>query len=289
MGVKSVSVYDYWCSLDGFESKAGEVIEAQLEGWESVYKELFEAGLFAINLANSQHVPEKNRLPLAFMKTALVQFRSVWNLVGKGYSSSAACVAASIFETCKVVRVVSSNQEDLELLFSREAMDVPWTAKTLCQKVARLDATGDDGVLDERFFEECWQVSYLNYKWLCQIKHPTSQYMIHDLSSAMSEEGYHLSPVPNVSASDVGEKFKVLAAVASDVWSMCKTVCEEYKVFDSGDELAGNIDERLLRTHGAIVDLMKKLNAKGGRSAVRVFKRDFLTTDFSMMKKRFGD
>lgn len=284
--MKKVSIDDYWKSLNDIESKAELIVAEQISGWEDVYKGLMEASLLALNYANGKECSDKKRLPLAFMKTTLSQFRCLWKLVSVGYSSSAACVAASIFETAKVVRVVSVNNDDLEMLFKSETMNVPWGAKKLCQKVAKIDASHGDTEASKELENEYWQMSYLTYKWLCQIKHPTSQYVIHDLSGAVSEKGFHLTPLPNVSEFDLYEKFKILSTSASSVWSMCKTVCEEYNVFSEDNGSAKKVDELLVDAHAGILDLMRSIDHRS-YGAIKVFNRSFIDTDFSETKRKF--
>jgi len=285
--VRKISIDNYWEALDGIESKSEAIVLKQIVGWEDVYKNLMEASLLALNYANGEKCPEKKRLPLAFMKTVLSQFRCLWKLVSTGYSSSGACIAASIFETAKVVRVISVSDKDLEVIFKSKTMDVPWKAKKLCQKVAKIDAQESDPELSNKLENEYWQISYLTYKWLCQFKHPTSQYVVHDLSVAASEQGFHLTPLPNVSEFDLSEKFKILATSASSVWSMCKTVCEEYDVFSEENKNAEKVDGLLVKVHQDILELMGSIDHKKYGS-IKVFNRSFVDTDFSESKNKFG-
>lgn len=284
--MKSIPIDQYWETLSKIESNSEKVVKSQILEWEKIYKNLMEASLLILNYANKEKESDQRKLPLIFMKTTLSQFRSLWRLVGMGYSSAAACVAASIFESAKVVRVISVSEKDLNTLFSSETMSVPWSAKQLCKKVAKIDVSNENEEISKKLEEEYWQVSYLNYKWLCQIKHPTSQYAVHDLSCAISEQGFHLLPLPNSSDFDLSEKYKILSTAASDIWSMCKTVCEEYGVFCEDNWNAKKVDDLLSSSYKDVLSVMDSLD-RSGYGAIKVFNRSFMTSDFSESKKKF--
>ncbi|SFH20059.1 hypothetical protein SAMN05216299_102185 [Nitrosospira sp. Nsp14] len=275
-----------WSVLGDVEKLAKDTMREQLSPWEQIVKVCVEAGMLApiLNAKNHGQLPFIAAAP--FLKRSINDLRCIWLLVEMGYSSQAASVGASVFENALIAAVLASSEK-----LAREAMkvkyaEIPWGAKKLAQLNARqwIELQNKLGKrISPGEYEDSWTISYYHYKWLCQIKHPTWQSVIHDSKSTGRKSNfYSVLPLPNNLHEDMQVKLcilggsvgKVLEAIKSfSIYLECDEATKEYIAFE----------EKMNKAHFGIIELMKKI--KDNPSPIRVLDESFIKTDFSTFEK----
>lgn len=204
---KIETIESIWGQLADLERISRESREPSLKPWAELISSCIEAGALA------PMVPSKNsgdlRLITAapFLKCTLDDLRAMWLLVEIGYTAQAAAVAAVLFENA-LTTAVTAESEDLALQ-ARKAKhaQIPWGAKELCQLDAKREmrlGEQHDRKTTQKIYEDNWTISYFNYKWLCQIKHPTWQTATHAIKSTIvAGREYAVRPGPNTLPQDI--------------------------------------------------------------------------------------
>lgn len=132
-------------------------------------------------------------------------------------------------------------------------------------------------------YEDAWTISYFNYKWLCQIKHPTWQAVYHDVQgSLINDQEYAIRPGPNNVADDAQLKARVLGVSVSQTFMAVRSFFLALDGDESTPEYSA-FEDKANFVHAGIIRLMKKEYGKS--SSISVLDRSFIKTDFETLRK----
>lgn len=286
------AIQSAWKNLDADEISVLPEAKQLLVDWEPVVKATVEAGCLApvVPAGNQGSFQLKSAAP--FLKRALNDLRGVWLLLARGYSSQAASVAASLYENALASAVMASSESLAREALSTKFEEIPWPPKKLAQLDARrhVDFQKRNGKLvSEREYEDSWTISYYNYKWLCQIKHPTWQSAFHD-AKGTSKKGagseFLVKPAPNHVSEDVHVRACILGISVSKCLEASKSFFLSLEADESSEEYVA-FEERASEVHFGVLRLMKPY--QGRPSPINVLDRSFIKTDFSTFKRFEGE
>ena len=194
-----------WDRLDLLELRACAKVSEQIEAFASAFRDAYEAGVIIPVLRVPEFRGVDVRAAALFHKRALNDLRGVWILLRMGYTSQAASVAASLYESALAVSCLLQSDENVKALMTDPHLEVPWSITEMAKMV--VCAEGKDPKSSDH--EQQWQALYAHYVWLCQIKHSSSQSVLHDASGTMLEKGYVVMALPNVTEADISVKAMV--------------------------------------------------------------------------------
>lgn len=259
----------------------------ELADWGIIVRNCVEAGALAPTLKAKNHGEPRFLAAGPFLKRSLTDLRSLWLLIQLGYTSQAACIAASLYENALTAAVLADSEELTKEASSTKYSEIPWSAK----KLAQLDAKRALRIMykgkhyPDKKYEDNWTISYFNYKWLCQIKHPTWQSAFHDVkSSLLNDKEYAIFPIPCNHKEDMHLKYAILGNSVSKTLEAVKSYflsleCEE------GSEGYKEFEEKVNKVHFGVIEQMKKYADK--ESPVNVIDRRFIKTDFSTLIEKY--
>jgi hypothetical protein len=217
---------ELWDLLDEAEANAPRILYDLLYDYGGALRSCCALGVELPYLPESQAIKTKLSLRVAalFLKRVLNDLRGVWLLVARGYTSQAACVAASLWENSLVVTCVAGNEERANQCVSDDDGQIPWKPQVLAKIHAETRMKG--ATEEERVTEEL--ITYSFYRWLCRVKHPTLPSVTHDSFSAGagSEGGYLLMAFPDVRPEDLPVKTFLLMISGLNVVHAIESFCE---------------------------------------------------------------
>jgi len=195
------------------EASAVTLISQQLAPFAQPIRQCYEAGVLAPTLPAHRQGEKDVTLAAPFLKRSLNDLRAIWLLLLRGYTSSAAAVAASLFEHSLAVIAIVDSPENVAALNASPDRDLPWKPKELSQILAkrwrRKEIAADSSRSDD--YELVWRESYGAYRWLCKIKHPTLSSTLHDTRATLREPGeYVVMASPDIRPADVVVKKMIL-------------------------------------------------------------------------------
>lgn len=200
------------------------MIEAQVASFRDLVVAYMEAGMVVATLEAQRRTGDDIRVVAMFLKRVLNDLRAVWLLLVRGYTSQAASVAAALFENALVVSVVAGNEARAREV--KRVDGVPWSTLQLTKfqaKIAQRDAEAKGKPYTPKECEELWQLTYYQYKWLCQLKHPTPQAAIHDLGvTLVDDRQFAVLALPDMRKENLPVKVGVLAGSLSRTFEAIK-------------------------------------------------------------------
>lgn len=276
-----------WEALEEIESLSKNSMKTELAEWETIVRNCIEAGSLAPTLQAKNHGETRFLAAGPFLKRSLTDLRAIWLLIQLGYTSQAACIAASLYENALTTAVLADSEELVNEAKSTKYSEIPWGAKQLAQLDAKraLKITYKGNNYPDKEYEDNWTISYFNYKWLCQIKHPTWQSAFHDVkSSLLNEKDYAIFPVPSNHKDDMHLKYAIMGNSVSKTLEAVKSYflsleCEE----DS--EGYNEFEDKVNKVHFGVIAQMKKYADKD--SPINVLDRRFIKTDFSTLTEKY--
>ena len=189
-----------WDRLAGLEFMAQGRIAVDIVPFEQPFRDAYEVGVI-VPVLRAGRVPAVDvRAAALFHKRMLNDLRGVWLMLNLGYTSQAASIAASLYESALVATCLTLGQAHIDQLLGHPEGEIPWKIAEMAKMVVR--AEGKSGA----DFEQQWKALYAHYVWLCQIKHASSQSVLHDTSGTTLEKGYAVMALPNVRAEDMPVK-----------------------------------------------------------------------------------
>lgn len=289
MSNKIQTVESLWEILPDLEKTSGESMDPRLRSWENLVRRCIEAGALAPMVPAKEAGDIRLIAAAPFLKRALDDLRVVWILVETGYSFQAGAVAAALFETALTAAVLAESSSLAKQTLNSKNRDIPWSAKDLCQlntkREARLaEKRGEKQTPKE--YEDGWNIAYLHYKWLCQIKHPTWQAAFHAAkSTAVGPSEFAVRPGPNNLPEDVQLKVRIVAV------SLIKTLQAVKSFFLSvnGEEENAEyqaFEDKVNEVHFGVMELIKLEYGKEG--PIRILDWGWLKTDFATLKFKYG-
>jgi hypothetical protein len=195
-----------WERLVNLEAVAETTISKQLSQFEAPFRDTYEAAVIVPVLRAKGTAVIDVKCAALFLKRVLNDLRGVWVLLRKGYTSQAASVAASLYESALATICLTQSKENINAFLANPNGEIPWRPMDMAKMVVR----GEGKTLESKDFEDGWRSLYAHYAWLCQIKHSTRDSVVHDTgASALAERGYVVMALPNVKAEDIGVKAMV--------------------------------------------------------------------------------
>ena len=283
---KISTVETIWPLLEDIERVVRDEVRQSFIEWEAVVRACEEAGMLA------PMVPSKNSgiPPLVaagpFLKRALNDLRAVWLLIERGYSTQAASVAASLYENALTAAVLAGDENRVIEASKTKYAEIPWSPKQLAQLNARREMAMQEKAghrTTPKEYEDAWTISYFNYKWLCQIKHPTWQAVYHDVQgSLINDQEYAIRPGPNNVADDAQLKARVLGVSVSQTFMAVRSFFLALDGDESTPEYSA-FEDKANFVHVGVIRLMKKEYGKS--SPISVLDRSFIKTDFETLRK----
>lgn len=272
-----------WECLGQVEELSRSTVIPQIAEWEPIVRNVVEAGGIAPLLPGRNQGALQLTAAGPFLKRTLTDLRTLWLLIETGYTSQAACIAASLYENALTAAVLADSEQLANEAFATKYSEIPWGAKKLAQldarRTLRIKHKGD--AYSEEEYQDGWTVSYLNYKWLCQIKHPTWQSVFHDVRAAIvSGNEYAIFPLPSNLEEDVCVKYKVLGTSVAKSLEAVKSFFLALECEESAD--TDRFESKVASAHFGVMDAMKK--CAGKVTSVAVLNRSFIKTDFSTLE-----
>ena len=195
-----------WSRLDALESRAREALSAQLAPFASVFQETYEAGVIVPVLRASGKATLDVRPAALFFKRLLNDLRAVWLLLGDGYTSQAASVVSSLWENALATMCLLMSDKNIEVFLKHDNGEIPWSPINMSKMVV----ASEGRAAGSKEHEDGWRALYASYVWLCQLKHPTFQSVVHDTSASTLHSGdYVVMALPNTSEQDTPLKAMV--------------------------------------------------------------------------------
>lgn len=181
-----------WMANPGMEEAAALLLQPVLDPLEPLARDAFEAAIEAPTVPSTGKAT-RDREAALYLRRALVDFRAMWVLLRKGYTSPAAAVAASLWEHSLTVVALLSKEGSGEPVQANG--DAPWGPAELAEFLRRAPD-------DERP-----KNAYAAYKWLCKIKHPTLRSGLHDSgASEVADGSFVVMSVPDTRPEDASAK-----------------------------------------------------------------------------------
>lgn len=276
-----------YAALEEIEDLSRDSLRDELSGWDKIVQNCIVAGGLAPLLPAKNRGTPRVLAASPFLKRALTDLRAVHLMIRIGYTSQAASVAASLWENALTAAVLADSDSLAKEAKSTKYSEIPWSPKQL----AKLDAKralkisyGADNY-PQKEYEDNWTISYYNYKWLCQIKHPTWQSVFHDLRSAQVSEGeYAIFPFPCNFSEDTHLKYAVLGNAVSKALEAVKSYFLSLEC-DEQDEGYSIFEDKINIVHFGVLEQMKEFAGKP--SPINVLDRRFIKTDFSTLVEKF--
>lgn len=250
-----------WFALNDIEKIAQDTMRVELSPWEDILKTCVEAGILAPVLPAKNHGCLSFAAAAPFLKRSINDLRCIWLLISKGYTSQGASVAASIFENALTAAVLADSEELAKEAIRGKYSEIPWGAKKLAQlnalRCIKLERKQGKKVSSGQY-EDYWTIAYHNYKWLCQIKHPTWQSVMHDCKSTIVKDTeYAVLPLPNNSHRDMQLKYCVLGGSVAKVWQAIQSYAIALECDETSKEYIA-FEEKINKVYFGAIDLMKK-------------------------------
>ena len=195
-----------WARLNQLEEAAGTTIARQLHAFEAPFRDAYEAGVIVPVLRSKGRATIDVRPAALFFKRALNDLRGVWLLLRAGYTSQAASVAASLYESALATTCLLQSNDNIADFHSDPYGEIPWSITNMAKMVVQ----GEGKKPQSKEFENSWRALYAHYSWLCQVKHSSRSSVIHDTTaSTLAEKRYVVMALPNVREEDVPVKSMV--------------------------------------------------------------------------------
>jgi hypothetical protein len=228
---------DFWERADKHEIAAKIKISSTLKPFYSIIKDIYEAGILVATLQKDR--VETSSKPLdqlvsgLLLKQILTDLRVIWNLVSSGYTLQAATIAATHFEMTISLQYIIGNEERAKQFLVNNDGDLPWKIIDLCKFVSKKEqkayiSQGKPYTQEE--YELNWRALYVDYIWLCKIKHPSMQSLLHGSSSTKLKNGnYVIMSFPDITESDLPTKTNILVSVTYHTYSAILEFFESIK------------------------------------------------------------
>lgn len=194
----------YRQSLPDWENLATVQSAEKLHGYESAFRTRLEAGVLVPCLGTKAQNNKHLKLCGLFLKRVLNDLRCVWLSIQQGYTSQAATIGASLFESTHVVKLIAYKEERADLFDGIDlAEKLPWRVDEMCQELAKDEIAAGQWSIS---FDEVWKLDYSKYRWFCEIKHTTLRVALLDAGTVASNEGYVIMASPDRREEFIGMK-----------------------------------------------------------------------------------
>lgn len=208
-----------WLASESMELSALNTLSEQLQPFETLIQACYGAGVQAATLPGKSDKNSGLKFASLFLKKALNDLRSAWILVRIGYTSQAAAVVATLFENALTVNCLAGQSANVKKLKKNKSGDLPWTPIQLSKILAgqwRDYYRGTGETFEKDDYELAWREIYAGYKWLCKVKHPTMDSVLHDAKSTATDPGeYVIMAAPDIRPENLAVKATILVIALS--------------------------------------------------------------------------
>lgn len=190
-----------WNALSLLELASSPKIAEMLKPFVRPITDCYECGVEVPTLPCKHETTKDIGVAALFLKRSLNDLRATWNLLLLGYTSQAGSVAAAAFENALAISCIAGSINRAEQ-FLKSKTGLPWSVANLCRMQASQTKEG----------ENYWKISYSQYKWLCQVKHPTIPSALHDaFSVSLNGLEYIVMGAPDTRTEDLPSKAFILS------------------------------------------------------------------------------
>lgn len=204
-----------WERLDKIEFGTIEHFGSRLAKVGLVCRDAYDVGYLVPRLKPVHPVVLDLGFAALFLKRLLNDLRVVWHLLSSGYTSQAASVAASLYESALASVCLTLSQKNIDAFSSSQSGEIPWSKFEMAKMVTRANKK----LTTDAEREKLWKATYKHYSWLCDIKHASRGSIIHDArASEIPGKGYVVMAIPNLKDEDM--KFKMTIAVISLIYTL---------------------------------------------------------------------
>lgn len=283
---KLAAVESIWPLLNDIEHIVKDQVIAEFSEWQEVVRACEEAGMLAPMVPSPNGGTQSLVAAGPFLKRALNDLRAVWLLIERGYSTQAASVAASLYENALTAAAIAGDEKLALEAKNTKYAEIPWNPKQLAQLNAKREMAiqaKEGRKTSAKEYEDAWTISYFNYKWLCQIKHPTWQAVYHDVQGSLVHNSeYAIRPGPNNVTDDAQLKARILGVSVSQVFGAARSFFLALDGDESSEEYVA-FEEKVNFIHSEVRRLIKR--EYGKPSPISVLDRSFIKTDFATLRK----
>ncbi len=233
--MKSQSADGFWRILSGLEASQSEKIVEDLKFVEQAVIDCYECGVEAPTLPNMEKRNEDIKIAALFLKRCLNDLRALWNLLVIGYSTQAGTIAAALFENALIINCVLSNSKRATELRRSPSGQIPWTVADLCKFHINEIYSADNSSIDLEYQTACL---YAHYVWLCMLKHPNMQSVLHDaLVTNIPGEGYCIMASPDARKEDIPIKLTILLLSINRLINAIDSFSKAYKIDKTNEQV----------------------------------------------------
>jgi hypothetical protein len=245
-----------WIRMERIEHFGALKLASALVEFEEAFEFSYEAGVIVPTLRKENQSSNFKHAAL-YLRRALNDFRAVWLMLARGYTSQASTCAGSLFEACLATICLLKPDKVKEFETwqkSATGNDFPWggmhMAKVVCADGRDLDDPSPD-------YQNLWRALYARYVWLSQIRHSTFQSVIHDTqSTTLDSGGYVIMALPNATEEDLPVKIRIAIGALADLHQAITAWLKALGYTDKTGDAA--FDERMQKVDEEIEALLKR-------------------------------
>ncbi|MBI2764341.1 MAG: hypothetical protein HYX53_00350 [Chloroflexi bacterium] len=173
-----------WEELPAVEAEVALALEGEFSVYEVAVSKLYGVIDDVLSLDAAGDAVNV-RVAAVCLNRALNDLRSAWLLARHGYIAQAATLMTSCWEHATASEVVSGSPDVAEAFVGRKPQDSGWGPKALAKKARdrRVELVPELVELSPEYFERIWANNYAAYCWLCQLKHPTADSLLHEAAT----------------------------------------------------------------------------------------------------------
>jgi hypothetical protein len=218
MEMKLKSAKGFWNLLPALGKSMTSKLMVALQPFADITATCYECGMEVPTLPHARKNTKDIRIAALFLKRCLNDLRATWILLTAGYTSQAGAVAAAAFENTLVISSVLGKPNGAEKLAHSISGDVPWTVAEMCKVHIKGCKDRESQKYTDEELEYASNMLYAHYVWLCMIKHPNMQSVIHDaLSTKISDGQYAVMVAPDTRPEDLPNKAEILAIILNRI------------------------------------------------------------------------
>lgn len=250
------SVKGAWARMERIEHFGTRKLAGALAEFEEAFESSYEAGVIVPTLRKKDGGSDFKHAAL-YLRRALNDFRAVWLMLARGYTSQASTCAGSLFEASLATTCLLKPEKVKEFeLWQQSATgnDFPWKpmymAKVACANGKALEDPDPE-------YQNQWRALYARYVWLSQIRHSTFQSVIHDTKSAALDSGdYVIMAIPNSTEGDLPVKISIAIGALADLHH---AITAWLKAFGYGEQTGDRgFDARMEKVDKEIEAIIKR-------------------------------
>jgi len=215
-----------WNVLAKLELASSPKMAEMLKPFSKPITDCYECGVEAPTLDCKREKTEDIGVAALFLKRSLNDLRATWNLLLMGYTSQAGSVAAAAFENALATSCIAGSVKRAEQ-FLNSKTGLPWSVADLCKmhtrRLKEISSRSGSTLVDVKD-ENYWELLYSQYRWLCQVKHPTIPSALHDaFSVSLTGEEYIVMAAPDTRIEDLPSKAFILCVTMLRVTEAIKS------------------------------------------------------------------